>query len=203
MVVQSSRALKPPHVQLLWTFFQPAAPVLLMLLLYARAIHYFEQQHIPYEQCYAEADRRNLASSRDLYSLARVLLCLWATCLVISAALCASGRTTATSLAILVPPFTYTATAFVMLMPANVLRRPARAFFCHTLGRVLLPTGPVSWADFMLADIMTSLAKSSSDLSRSVCLVLHGEHVTVLRGTRVWLVLSTAACSQPDVVAVG
>ena len=29
----------------------------------------------------------------------------------------------------------------------------------------------VSWADFLLADMLTSLAKSSSDLSRSVCLM--------------------------------
>lgn len=175
LVLQSSRHLAPAHVQLLWTFFQPAGPLLLMLLLYAQATASFEQHHIPAHECFAESDRRYLASSRDLFGLARVLTCFAATCLASSAALCASGGATATAAAILVPPLMYTSTACLMLAPANVLRRPARGFFCRTLGRVLLPAQPVSWADFLLADVLTSLAKSSSDLSRSTCLILHGE----------------------------
>jgi len=69
----------------------------------------------------------------------------------------------------------YGATAAMMLLPTHALKGPSRTFFCRTLARVLLPTQPVSWADFLLADILTSLAKSSSDLSRSTCLILHGE----------------------------
>lgn len=71
------------------------------------------------------------------------------------------------------------ATAVLMALPIGLKRQP-RAFFCRTLARVLVPTQPVSWADFLLADILTSLAKSSSDLSRSACLILHGEAVCAL-----------------------
>jgi hypothetical protein len=179
MVAQSSRHLQPAAVQLLWTFFQPAGPMLLMLVLYARAVAYFEQHHIPHEECYSDNDRRFLASSRDLFSLARVLACFAAACLAASAALCAAGGHAATAAAIVVPPLMYSTAAALMLMPVNAfVRQPSRVFFCRTLGRVLIPTRPVSWADFLLADILTSLAKSSSDLSRSTCLILHGEWVS-------------------------
>lgn len=179
MVLHSSKHLKPAHVQLLWMFFQPAGPLLLMLLLYARAIQWFERHNVRHQECYAEADRRYLAGSRDLFGLARVLVCFCATCLASSTALCASGGHTATSAAILVPPFMFGATAVLMALPIGLKRQP-RAFFCRTLARVLVPTQPVSWADFLLADILTSLAKSSSDLSRSACLILHGEAVCAL-----------------------
>lgn len=176
MVVQSSTHLQPAAVQLLWTFFQPAGPMLLMLVLYAQAVAFFERHHIPHDECYAESDRRFLAPSRDLFSLARVLVCFAAACLAASTALCAAGGHAATAAAILVPPLMYSTAAALMLLPVNaLLRRPSRVFFCRTLGRVLIPSQPVSWADFLLADILTSLAKSSSDLSRSTCLILHGE----------------------------
>jgi hypothetical protein len=180
LVLQSCRHLKPEQAQLLWTFFQPAGPMLLMLLLYAQAIRYFEQQHVSQDECYAEADRRFLASSKELFALARALVCFAAACLASSTALCATGGSRATAAALLVPPLMYSAAAVLMVAPVSVLKRAPRMFFCRTLGRVLLPTQAVSWADFLLADMMTSLAKSSSDLSRAACLILHGELINRL-----------------------
>eukprot|EP00955_Chlamydomonas_euryale_P099950 365252-Chlamydomonas_euryale.AAC.37 len=40
--------------------------------------------------------------------------------------------------------------------------------------RVIIPARPVSWADFLLADMFTSLAKSTSDMSRAVCFLATG-----------------------------
>ncbi|WIA11571.1 hypothetical protein OEZ85_011678 [Tetradesmus obliquus] len=64
--------------------------------------------------------------------------------------------------------------ALVLLLPANVMRNQSRMFFARTALKVLVPLQPVGWADFLLADMFTSLAKSSSDVTRSVCLMLHG-----------------------------
>uniref|UniRef100_A0A383V567 EXS domain-containing protein n=1 Tax=Tetradesmus obliquus TaxID=3088 RepID=A0A383V567_TETOB len=75
---------------------------------------------------------------------------------------------------LLVPPLLYLSLAFVLLLPANVMRKQSRMFFARTALKVLVPLQPVGWADFLLADILTSLAKSSSDVTRSVCLMLHG-----------------------------
>jgi hypothetical protein len=49
-----------------------------------------------------------------------------------------------------------------------------RAFFAQTLYRVATPFREVSWADFLLADILTSLAKALSDSERALCHLLAG-----------------------------
>lgn len=74
----------------------------------------------------------------------------------------------------LLPAAFYFAVALLLLAPADVLSRPSRLFFAGTLQRVLLPLQEVSWADFLLADMMTSLSKSSADLARAGCGLLAG-----------------------------
>lgn len=83
------------------------------------------------------------------------------------------SRQSATA-ALLVPPIMYGALITLLLLPMNIMQRPVRSFFSTTLLRVLLPLQPVNWADFLLADMLTSLAKSCADLERAVCLMLHG-----------------------------
>jgi hypothetical protein len=74
-----------------------------------------------------------------------------------------------------VPGLTYTALALLLLLPANVLARGSRLLFARTTGRVLAPLQDVSWSDFLLADMLTSLAKSCMDLERSLCHMATGE----------------------------
>lgn len=47
-------------------------------------------------------------------------------------------------------------------------------FFSTTLFRVATPFRHMSWADFLLADILTSLAKPLSDCERALCHLLSG-----------------------------
>ena len=47
-------------------------------------------------------------------------------------------------------------------------------FFAQTLARVATPVREVSWADFLLADVLTSLSKALSDLERASCHLLTG-----------------------------
>lgn len=49
-----------------------------------------------------------------------------------------------------------------------------RMFFSATLFRVATPYREMSWADFLLADILTSLAKPLSDCERALCHLLSG-----------------------------
>ena len=49
-----------------------------------------------------------------------------------------------------------------------------RHFFAQTLYRVATPIREVTWADFLLADVLTSLAKALSDLERALCHLLTG-----------------------------
>jgi hypothetical protein len=176
MCLQSAKALDSRHrnyyIQLLWTFFAPVAPPLLMLWLWARINSYFEHHHIPFPDCFPEHERKWLAPARDLYNVCRAYSCIALASLAACAALCTKQDTI---LALMVPPVFYCSMLILLVMPVNVLRKGSRLFLVQTLFRVLVPLQTVSWADFLLADMLTSLAKSSSDISRSTCLMLHGE----------------------------
>jgi ABC-type molybdate transport system permease subunit len=78
------------------------------------------------------------------------------------------------ALPLFLPPLLYGLLLVILVAPVNILHRPVRHFFGRTLLRVLLPLQPVTWADFLLADMLTSLAKSCLDMQRSVCLMLQG-----------------------------
>jgi hypothetical protein len=194
LILQHSQVLDKRHVQLLWTYFQPLGPPLLMLWLWAQAVAHFEQRHIAFEACFPESERKWLAPSRDIYSACMVLTWLALGGLALCAQLCATAAAAAAAPAaaagvpasqpplapLLVPPLLYFSLALTLIMPANVMRKQSRMFFARTVMKVLVPLQPVGWADFLLADMLTSLAKSSSDITRSVCLMLHGESASSL-----------------------
>jgi len=52
--------------KLLWTFFQPVAPPLLMLWLWSRTVGYFEARRISYAACFSLRDQRRLPSAAGL-----------------------------------------------------------------------------------------------------------------------------------------
>lgn len=49
-----------------------------------------------------------------------------------------------------------------------------RHFFAKTLFRVVTPIREVTWSDFLLADVLTSLAKALSDSGRAMCHMMAG-----------------------------
>lgn len=57
---------------------------------------------------------------------------------------------------------------------AFAIVQETRHFFAQTLYRVATPIREVTWADFLLADVLTSLAKALSDLERALCHLLAG-----------------------------
>lgn len=185
LVLQHSKALDKRHVQLLWTYFQPLGPPLLMLWLWAQAVAHFEQRHIAFEACFPALERRWLAPSSHIFRLCVIFTWLVFGGLALCTCLCAATAAAVPAAAgspagqpplapLLVPPLLYLSLALALLLPVNVLRKSSRMFFACTLLKVLVPLQPVGWADFLLADMLTSLAKSSSDITRSACLMLHG-----------------------------
>ncbi|KAF8070926.1 PDIL2-2 [Scenedesmus sp. PABB004] len=171
LVLRWARALDAQHVALLYTYWQPLAPPLLMLWLWARAVEHWEAAGQPYDACWPEAERRWLPPARELFAAARLLTCASAGALAACAWLCTTGRPLAP---LALPPLAYLAAGAALLAPGAPPRRGARLFFARTLLKVGAPLGSVGWADFLLADCLTSLAKSSSDAWRASCLILHG-----------------------------
>ncbi|KIY98272.1 hypothetical protein MNEG_9687, partial [Monoraphidium neglectum] len=52
--------------KLMWTFFQPLAPPLLAVWLWAQCVACFEARRIPYAACFPERDQRQLPSAAGL-----------------------------------------------------------------------------------------------------------------------------------------
>ncbi|KAF6265024.1 EXS family-domain-containing protein [Scenedesmus sp. NREL 46B-D3] len=162
-----------------------AGTAVLMLWLWAQAVAHFEQRHIAFEACFPALERRWLAPSSHIFRLCVIFTWLVFGGLALCTCLCAATAAAVPAAAgspagqpplapLLVPPLLYLSLALALLLPVNVLRKSSRMFFACTLLKVLVPLQPVGWADFLLADMLTSLAKSSSDITRSACLMLHG-----------------------------
>lgn len=61
------------------------------------------------------------------------------------------------------------------MLQTNLYLQDTRRFFATGLWRVATPVRSVTWSDFLLADILTSLAKAISDIERSVCHLMTGD----------------------------
>ncbi|KAL5132158.1 Xenotropic and polytropic retrovirus receptor 1 [Glycine soja] len=68
----------------------------------------------------------------------------------------------------------YAAAVMVLIFPFDIFYFSSRYFFLRTLWRIA-----ISFADFFLADILTSMAKVFSDLERSVCRMVHRQVATI------------------------
>lgn len=67
------------------------------------------------------------------------------------------------------PVIAYMLVLMVLLLPVNMLNVNSRLFFASTLRRVLIPLQEVTWSDFLLADVLTSLSKCTSDIAKATC----------------------------------
>ncbi|KAL9430089.1 hypothetical protein AB3S75_025468 [Citrus x aurantiifolia] len=83
------------------------------------------------------------------------------------------------SLAASQPVLLYIAIAIVLIFPFDIFYLSSRYFFLRTLWRIALPLQAITFPDFFLADILTSMAKVFSDLERSICRMVHRQVATI------------------------
>ncbi|XP_021907288.1 uncharacterized protein LOC110821677 [Carica papaya] len=67
----------------------------------------------------------------------------------------------------------YCAAMMILIFPFDIFYFSSRYYLLRTLWRIVLPLQAISFSDFFLADILTSMAKVFSDLERSVCRMVH------------------------------
>ena len=99
-----------------------------------------------------------------------------------------------------IPYLLYCSLVMLLAFPLNTLHRSSRLFFCNTFKRVLLPLQPVSWADFLLADMLTSLAKSTGDFAQAMCAMATGPSMQRLVSPR--FKGSPAICSPLSILSM-
>ncbi|KAD4981858.1 hypothetical protein E3N88_18529 [Mikania micrantha] len=77
------------------------------------------------------------------------------------------------------PVLLYTAVAIILIFPFDIFYLSSRFFFLRTLWRIVFPFQAIAFADFFVADILTSMSKVFSDLERSVCRMVHRQVATI------------------------
>mmetsp|Transcript_1531 Transcript_1531/g.4104 ORF Transcript_1531/g.4104 Transcript_1531/m.4104 type:complete len:569 (-) Transcript_1531:161-1867(-) len=170
-VTYNCHFMEPNAVDLGIIYFQPLIPPLAMLWLWSHNVSRFEALKLPYDECFSPKDRKYLAPAADIRRLATTATVVFTTWACIFASACASRWY---AIAEYVPFLLYCSFCVLLALPLDMLSRPTRSFFVVTAQRVIIPARPVSWADFLLADMFTSLAKSTSDMSRAVCFLATG-----------------------------
>lgn len=169
------RRLNEDTRELFCLYYLPLVPMAAMLWAWAATVSLFERHSIRYGTCFSSRDQQRLPSSPSLYHMAAIASSMVASNAACFAWLCWHQRL---SLAAWQPPWIYTALAALLVLPLRIAHQDARSFFAATLGRVAFPFREVSWADFLLADFLTSLAKPLSDGGRAVCHIVTGPVMT-------------------------
>ncbi|KAK9908550.1 hypothetical protein WJX75_009555 [Coccomyxa subellipsoidea] len=171
-IVTCLRTASLDHLELFHIYYQPLLVILAMLWLWAIDVRIFERKRIAYGVCFSPHDQQFLRSSRQLFKVATLLTCALLGSAMLFTYFCAIGWLWAASTQ---PPLMYGLLIFLFLpLPINFLFPETRHFFAQTLYRVATPIREVTWADFLLADVLTSLAKALSDLERALCHLLAG-----------------------------
>ncbi|KAG2487531.1 hypothetical protein HYH03_013811 [Edaphochlamys debaryana] len=166
--------------ELVLVYFQPMLPITFALWLWGHNVQRFHDLSIDYEACFSSKDRKTLLPAAEVY---RVALVVTAICLTFATAFAVVGAVGWYALADFLPLCMYFMMALLLVAPVDYLNMPSRLFFGETLQRVLVPIQDVSWSDFLLADIMTSLSKSTGDLSKAWSALLAGPALTSLANT--------------------
>ena len=159
------------HADLYYAYYQPFAPFLAMLWGWGLNVLYFEKKGVRYDVCFDEKHRALLVPSAQILKIANVLTCLVTTSAALFLFYCSIGNIDAAAIQ---PPMMYMFCFALMLLPFHLFYRETREFFSSTLWRIVTPVRTVMWADFLLADVLTSLAKGISDVERAVCFMATG-----------------------------
>ncbi|GMH43680.1 hypothetical protein BSKO_11602 [Bryopsis sp. KO-2023] len=157
---------------LVYIYFQPLVPVLLMLWLWGVNVGYFETSGIKYDALFGNEERRFLLRGDQIFELAAAATTLTSGS---AAAFVMALTVQNTKLASLIPVGLYGCLVLSALCPFNALHKSTRLHFSSTFRRVVLPVQSVTFSDFILADILTSLAKAFADIHRASCLMTTGD----------------------------
>lgn len=77
------------------------------------------------------------------------------------------------------PVMLYVVALTLLIFPFDIFYLSSRYFLLRTIWRICLPLQAITFADFFLADIMTSMSKVFSDLERSTCRMVNRQVATI------------------------
>ncbi|XP_057467333.1 uncharacterized protein LOC130756740 isoform X1 [Actinidia eriantha] len=155
-------------------YYNPLLLVTMMVWLWGVNLWVFLQANVNYAKIF-DLDQNHL-THREIWKCATWMTIIVPTSMTAYLYLYSHGEV---SLAASQPVLLYTAVAMLLIFPFDIFYLSSRYFLLRTLWRIVFPLQAITFADFFLADILTSMSKVFSDLERSVCRMVHRQVATI------------------------
>ncbi|GMP51887.1 hypothetical protein CsSME_00017939 [Camellia sinensis var. sinensis] len=161
-------------------YYNPLLLVTMMVWLWGVNLWVFALASVPYSKIF-DLDQNHL-THREIWKCATWMTIVVPTSMTAYLYLYSHGEVL---LAAFQPVLLYAAVATVLLFPFDIFYLSSRYFLLRTLWRIVFPLQAISFADFFLADILTSMAKvcipwSMSLLSKSLLIAYSDLILTIL-----------------------
>ncbi|KAH0980374.1 hypothetical protein GBA52_007551 [Prunus armeniaca] len=175
-VMRMSADLRNLFLYEVFLYYNPLLIVTLMVWLWGVNLWVFSQSNIGYAKIF-DLDQNHL-THKEIWKCSTWMTITVPTSMTAYLYFYSNGSV---SLAALQPVSLYIAVAMVLISPFDIFYLSSRYFLLRTLWRIALPlqASAISFPDFFLADILTSMAKVFSDLERSVCRMVHRQVATI------------------------
>ncbi|CAK8542301.1 unnamed protein product [Lathyrus sativus] len=155
-------------------YYNPLLLVTIMVWLWGVNVWVFLQSSVSYPKVF-DIDQNHL-THKEIWKCSTWMTILVPTSMTSYLYLYSHGEV---SLAASQPVLLYIFVAMLLIFPFDIFYLSSRYFFLKTLLRIAFPLQPISFPDFFLADILTSMAKVFSDLERSVCRMVNKQVATI------------------------
>eukprot|EP00850_Spirogloea_muscicola_P015471 SM000118S25614 [mRNA] locus=s118:412109:416562:- [translate_table: standard] len=156
-------------------YYNPLFMVALMVWLWGFNLYGFAHSRVSYPRVF-DLDANHL-THWDIWKIAAGLTVLVLTSMVAYLHLYATYHLK--NLAASQPVLLYCLLPLLLALPIDVFHAPSRYYFLGTLFRMMFPLQPITFADFFVADVLTSMAKVLSDVERAACRMANGQVATL------------------------
>ncbi|KAJ6289857.1 hypothetical protein OIU76_028626 [Salix suchowensis] len=155
-------------------YYNPLLLVTMMVWLWGVNLWVFAQSTISYAKIF-DLDQNHL-THREIWKAATWMTIIVPTSMTAYLYLYSHGEV---SLAASQPVLLYCAVTLVLIFPFDIFYLSSRYYLLRTLWRIVFPLQAITFADFFVADILTSMSKVFSDVERSVCRMVHRQVATI------------------------
>ncbi|XP_052207803.1 uncharacterized protein LOC127811710 [Diospyros lotus] len=173
-VMRMSADLRDLFLYEVFLYYNPLLLVTMMVWLWGINLWVFALTNVNYTKIF-DLDQYHL-THREIWKCATWMTIIVPTSMTAYLYLYSHGEV---SLAASQPVLLYAAAAMLLISPFDIFYLSSRYFLLRTLWRIVFPLQAISFADFFLADILTSMAKVFSDLERSVCRMVNRQVATI------------------------
>ncbi|KAL3845222.1 hypothetical protein ACJIZ3_002625 [Penstemon smallii] len=173
-VMRMSADLRDLFLYEAFLYYNPLLLVTMMVWLWGINLWVFAQANVGYAKIF-DLDQSHL-THREIWKCATWMTIIVPTSMTAYLYLYSHGEV---SLAASQPVLLYAAVAMTLIFPFDIFYLSSRYFLLRTIWRIVFPLQAITFADFFLADIFTSMSKVFSDLERSVCRMVHRQVATI------------------------